>query len=93
MKVPYRHRLVAKRTRVKNGLRSLLRGHGIEHAAGKKLWSRKGVAWLAEVAFPTGIDAIQRDMKLESWPCWKNRFSWWKKSWTRSPKSIPVFTC
>lgn len=49
--IEFRHRLVAKRTRVKNGLRSLLRGHGVEHPAGKTLWSRKGVAWLAEVAF------------------------------------------
>lgn len=63
--IEFRHRLVAKRTRVKNGLRSLLRGHGIEHPADKRLWTRKGVTWLGQVGFPTDIDAIQRDMKLE----------------------------
>ena len=63
--IEFRHRLVAKRTRVKNGLRSLLRGHGIEQPTGKKLWNRKGLAWLAELAFPNAIDAVQRDMKLE----------------------------
>lgn len=63
--IEFRHRLVGKRTRAKNGLRSLLRGHGIEQPTGKKLWTGKGLAYLGEVVFPNAIDAIQRDMKLE----------------------------
>lgn len=63
--IEFRHRLVGKRTRVKNGLRALLRGHGIEQPTGKRLWTRKGLIYLAEVVFPNPIDAIQRDMKLE----------------------------
>jgi transposase len=63
--IEFRHQLVAKRTRVKNGLRSLLRGHGIQQPAGWRLWSRKGLTYLAEVEFPNTIDAIQRDMKLD----------------------------
>ena len=63
--IVFRQRLVNKRTRVKNGLRSLLRTHGVEHPSGKKLWTRKGLGWLGKVSFPATVDAIQRDLKLE----------------------------
>jgi len=63
--IEFRHRLVGQRTRVKNRLRALLRGHGIAQPTGKKLWTGKGLAYLAKVVFPQAIDAIQRDMKLE----------------------------
>ena len=59
--IEFRHRLVAKRTRVKNALRAILRGHGVEQPSGKKLWTRRGVAWLAAVEFPTRQAALQRD--------------------------------
>ena len=42
--IEFRHRLVAKRTRVKNALRAVLRGHGVGQPLGKKLWTRCGVA-------------------------------------------------
>jgi transposase len=57
-----RRRLVAKRTRVKNGLRSLLRSHGLRAPRG--LWSKKGLAWLQEVPWPTGSAALERDLLL-----------------------------
>jgi transposase len=63
--IEFRHRLVAKQTRVKNGLRSLLRGHGIEQPVGRRMWSTRGVSWLAGVELPTVIDTLQRDMKLD----------------------------
>lgn len=63
--IEFRHRLVAMQTRVKNGVRSLLRGHGIEQPQGKRLWSSRGLSWLGNVEIPTAIDTIQRDMKLE----------------------------
>jgi transposase len=63
--IEFRHRLVAKRTRVKNGLRSLLRGHGIVQPSGRRLWAGKGRAWLAKVALPDDAAALQRDLLLE----------------------------
>ncbi len=63
--IEFRHRLVAKRTRVKNALRAVLRGHGVAQPAGKKLWTRGGVAWLATVEFPTRQTALQRDIGVE----------------------------
>lgn len=63
--IEFRHRLVAKRTRVKNALRAVLRGHGVEQPSGKKLWTRCGVAWLAAVELPTRQIALQRDIGVE----------------------------
>jgi len=63
--IEFRHRLVGKRTRVKNGLRSLLRGHGLVALSGRRLWAAKGRAWLAEVEFPTSQAALQRDLLLD----------------------------
>ncbi len=62
-----RRRLVAKRTRSKNGLRSLLRGHGIAppRKEFKNLWSKKGRMWLASAALPTAWACIQRDLLMD----------------------------
>jgi len=47
--IEHRHTLIAERTRVKNRLRALLRTNGI--ATPRGLWTRRGIAWLAEVTF------------------------------------------
>jgi transposase len=57
-----RRRLVAKRTRVKNALRSLLRSHGLRGPRG--LWSRQGLAWLREASWPSTAAALERDLLL-----------------------------
>jgi transposase len=56
---------VAKRTRVKNALRAVLRGHGVDPPPGKKLWTRRGVGWLSKVELPTPQAALQRDVGVE----------------------------
>jgi transposase len=61
----HRHRQVAKRTRAKNGIRSLLRGHGIAAPSRSRLWTRKGLAWLRELELPLEMAALQRDILLE----------------------------
>ena len=61
--IEFRRRLIDKRTQVKNGLRSLLRGQGVMLPRGKKLWTVKGLAWVAELPLDEMI-AIQRDMLL-----------------------------
>ena len=63
--IEFRTRVIAKRVRVKNALRALLRGQGIEMPAGKRLWTRAGLAWLATVALPTDAEALQRDLLLD----------------------------
>jgi transposase len=63
--IEFRHRLVAKRTRVKNALRAVLRGHGVDPPPGKKLWTRRGVGWLSKVELPTPQAALQRDVGVE----------------------------
>jgi len=59
----YRSRMVARRTRVKNNLRALLRQCGIEAPRG--LWTQRNRCWLANVELPTALDAMRRDMLLE----------------------------
>lgn len=59
-----RRRLVAKRTRAKNGLRSLLRSHGVRPPM-RGLWTRRGLAWLREASWPSEGAALERDLLLE----------------------------
>jgi len=63
--IEFRQRLLGRRTRVKNGLRALLRHHGVESVRGTRLWTGQGRAWLAAVAFPTAPAALQRDLLLD----------------------------
>jgi len=50
--IEFRHRLVSKRVRAKNGLRSLLRGCGVELPRRRKLWTKTGLAWLQGLELP-----------------------------------------
>jgi transposase len=63
--IEFRRRTVAKRTRVKNALRTLLRSHGLEAPSRQKLWSVDGVAWLATLILSTDDAMLQRDLLLE----------------------------
>ncbi|MCK4627147.1 MAG: IS110 family transposase [Phycisphaerae bacterium] len=58
-----RCRLIDKRTRTKNGIRSLLRSYGIMMPRG--LWTRKGRSWLASLELPAAFATVQRDLLLE----------------------------
>lgn len=63
--IEHRHHQVAKRTRAKNGIRSLLRGYGIAAPSRSRLWTRKGLAWLRELQLPLETATLQRDILLE----------------------------
>ena len=57
--IEHRARQVGERVRIKNGLRALVRGRGIE--APKSLWSRAGLAWLRALGLEEPLDAVRRD--------------------------------
>jgi transposase len=62
-----RRRLVDRRVAVKAKLRALLRGAGIcgaDAPSGKRLWSRRGLTWLASAEL-CEADALQRELLLE----------------------------
>ena len=61
--IEHRSGLLFERTRSKNELRALLRGHGL--AAPKGLWTARGMAWLRELTFSCAFDAVRRDTLLE----------------------------
>lgn len=60
--IEYRHRVVEKRTRVKNGLRTLLRGCGIVTPGRSRLWSSRGQEWLRDLEFVSPLHALRRDL-------------------------------
>jgi transposase len=61
--IEYRQKLLGERVRTKNGLRALLRTHGI--VSGRGLWTKKGIAWIGAQELPTPMDQLQRDILLE----------------------------
>lgn len=63
--IEYRRRLVDKRTRCKNGLKSLLRNCGLAYPRGRKLWTKAGRQWLEQLPLPHPVVAVQRRCLLE----------------------------
>lgn len=63
--IEHRHRCVASRTRTKNGIRALLRTHGIEVPKGLGLWSKKGLSWLQQLDLPNEVALLQRDQFVD----------------------------
>jgi len=63
--ITYRHKLMDKRVGVKNQVRALLRGLGVADVpAGKRLWARKGIAWLKALPLADAADALRRDLSV-----------------------------
>jgi transposase len=60
-----RSQVIAKRTRAKNTVRALLRGAGVVPPKQPALWTKKGLAWLRQVALPTSSQQLRRDLLLE----------------------------
>jgi len=61
--IEHRGKLVGERARAKNGIRALLRTHGIVPT--RRLWSKAGRAWLRSVELPTELYGFQYQMLLE----------------------------
>src|SRR6516164_8899919 len=60
-----RGRVIAKRTRAKNSLRSLLRCAGVVPSTRPGLWTKKGLEWLRRLELPTASQRLRRDLLLE----------------------------
>jgi transposase len=60
-----RCQVIAKRTKAKNVIRSLLRSAGTLPPRHPGLWTKSGVAWLRELALPTSSQQLRRDLLLE----------------------------
>lgn len=63
--IEFRRRLVDQQTACKNQIRALIRSHGWQ--APRSLWSRKGLAWLAERDWPGLSGQVRCDMLLEDY--------------------------
>jgi len=62
--IEFRHWQVRSRTRTKNQIRALLRRHAV--SAPRRLWNRKGVAWLETLTFPSSEAALERDLLVDA---------------------------
>jgi transposase len=62
--IEFRQKLVDRQTMVKNELRALLRTYGLAAPPRQALWTRKGLAWLAELELPHRLAALHRDELL-----------------------------
>jgi transposase len=60
-----RSRVIAKRTRAKNSLRSLLRCAGVVPPGRPALWTKQGREWLSRLELPTASQRLRRDLLLE----------------------------
>lgn len=60
-----RSRVIAKRTRAGNSLRTPLRCAGIVPPARPSLWTKKGPEWLRGLELPTESQRLRRDLRLE----------------------------
>ena len=63
--ITFRRVLVQKRTRAKNGVRSLLKTVGLTAPRSPGLWTNKGLAWLKDQQFTQEIHALKRDLLQE----------------------------
>jgi transposase len=60
-----RGRVIAKRTRAKNSLRTLLRCAGVVPPSRPALWTKKGLKWLRRLELPTASQRLRLDLLLE----------------------------
>jgi transposase len=63
--IEHRRSLVDQVVGVKNQVRALLRGQGIKGPPGKRMWSKTGLAWLKEVAWPTEMESFRLEILLD----------------------------
>jgi len=61
--INFRCKLVEKRTRVKNEIRTFLRGLGV--VAPKGLWTRAGTSWLRSLEFSSDMSSFRRDLLVQ----------------------------
>jgi transposase len=63
--IVFRHRLIEKRSRAKNGLRGLLRTVCIQPPRTPGLWAKKGLVWLKSLELSHPLQTIRRDLLLD----------------------------
>jgi transposase len=60
-----RGRVIAKRTRAKSSVRTLLRCAGVVPQSRPALWTKKGLEWLRRLELPTASQRLRLDLLLE----------------------------
>ena len=63
--ITYCSRVIAKRTRAKNSVRTLLRCAGVVAPSRPGLWTKKGLEWLRRLELPTVSQRLRLELLLE----------------------------
>ena len=88
--IGFRQKLVHKRTRAKNGVRTLLRTVAIQAPRRPGLWTREGIAWLKQREFSQPMHALQRDLLIEEIETLSVQLRRVEKELTRFSKDNPA---
>ena len=88
--IGFRQKLVHKRTRAKNGVRTLLRTVAIQAPRRPGLWTREGIAWLKHQEFSQPMHALQRDLLIEEIETLSVQLRRVEKELTRFSKDNPA---
>lgn len=86
----FRHTLIQKRTRAKNGLRALLRTVCVPAPRRGSLWTRRGIEWLKSLEFVQPLLALQRDMLLDELATLSQQITRVERELARSSRDNPA---
>ena len=84
-----RSRTVAKRTRVKNGIRAILRGQGKRLPAKVRLWTDTGLAWLRALTLPEA-ESLDRDLLLDELAFLEGQIQHLTQALDRRARQVPA---
>jgi len=88
--IGFRQKLVQKRTRAKNGVRSLLRTVAITAPKRPGLWTKGGLAWLQRLEFSQPMYALERDLLVDEIESLSSKLRRVEKELTRFSKDKPA---
>jgi transposase len=88
-----RGRVIAKRTRAKNSLRSLLRCAGVVPPSRPGLWTKKGMVWLRGLELPTASQRLRRDLLLEEIESLANQVRRLEQQLNHQARRSPAVAC
>src|SRR5262249_31497303 len=88
-----RGRVIAKGTRAKNSLRTLLRGAGVVPPGRPALGTKKGLGWLRRRELPTASQQLRRDLLLAEIESLTNQVRRLEQQWNHQAGRSPAVVC
>lgn len=90
--INYRRKLIGRRAAVKTQVRAHLRGLGIAVGVKGGLWTKRGIAWLEELALASSADGVRRDVLVDDLSALEEKVRRVEKELDRIGKGHPGVT-